>query len=353
MKIALLILFAFRLTQAQISADFGTTGSIRFGESVAACDSTTQGAVRYESVGMTMRFCDGLTWQTFSYETCALTVQFSAPDFTNLVNQSVSTLVSSDIKMVGGMPGCTMAIKVSGSGSPQYRICDDATCTSVSQTWSSTESVITNNKYVQLRLTSSASANTFSTATLTLGTSLSSWYVRTQGDCTTADPGVGTVCADGSVYIGVNPETGTKTYALACIAGRTLSGATCSGTATSRSWSTVASVNTGVTNIATGETNTTNLVALSNADSPYPAAAFCDSLTQHGQTDWYLPSRVEAQLLVSGCDQIPDVTCTSSTRHWLSTENNATTAFYFVQSGNTGGTTTKTISYGVRCVRKD
>lgn len=341
-------------TQAQISADFGGAGggAVRFGESVASCDATTQGAIRYESVGMVMKFCDGFTWQTFFYETC-LSTSPTDWNFTNIINQTTSTVVSSSINQVLGITGCTMAIKVSGSGSPEYRICSDSTCASVDQTWTSSEGTITNNKYVQLRLTSSAVANVINTATLTLGGRQESWYVRTQGDCSTADPGVGTVCADGSVYIGINPETGTKTYAMACIAGRTLSGSTCSGTATTRAWATAATINTGVTDLAFGETNTTDLVGLSNADSPYPAAAYCDGLSQHSQTDWYLPSVVEAQLLIAGCDFIPDMSCSSSARHWTSVETSTTQARNFTQSGSNISSISKTTTYGVRCIRKD
>lgn len=354
MVLILITLFhSWSVSYAQIGADFAGAGggAVRFGESVSTCNAGAQGAIRYESVGMAMQYCNGTSWKTFFAETCAPT-SGSNWTFTHLANQATSTTVTSSIHQVTGITGCTVSIKVSGDGSPEYRICSDSTCSTVDQTWGSTESDLTNNKYVQLRLTTAATGNVLRKAVLTMGSFQRGWLVRTQGNCADADPGVGTICADGSVFIGFTPDTGAKTYATDCHAGRTLSGGACTGTANTYVWSTTATINTGVTKNLTGETNTTNLVGLSNADTPYTAAAYCDGLNQHSKTDWYLPAYSEISLIHSGCEVLPDTGCSNTTRLWTSTEVSATNAWYYSAAG--GPTSTGKINVQrIRCFRKD
>jgi hypothetical protein len=246
-----------------------------------------------------------------------------------------------------------MAIKITGDGSPEYRICSDSTCSTVDQTWGTAETTITNNKFVQLRLTTSATGNVLYNVNLTIGTKIESWSVRSRGNCADADPGLGTICSDGSVFVGVSPDTGTKTYVTECNLGRTLSGGTCTGGATTRMWVTAGpTILANVTDHVRGETSTTNLVGLSNADSPYLAASTCDTLSQHGQTDWYLPSNTEASLLIGVCDVLPDAGCSNSDRLWLSTEASLASAHWFSFNGSIS-TTSKVGINRIRCMRKD
>jgi hypothetical protein len=346
------LLFYCNLSWGQISADFGGVGggAVRFGESVATCNASAQGALRYESVGRTMKFCDGFTWQTFFNETCLSTAPTDW-SFTNLASQTVSSTILSSIHQVTGITACTMAIKITGDGSPEYRICSDSACSTVDQTWGTAETTITNNKYVQLRLTTSATGNVLYNVNLTIGTKIESWYVRSRGNCADADPGIGTICTNGSVFVGFSPDTGAKTYVTECNLGRTLSGGACTGGATTLRWS-GATILTGVTDQVRGETSTTNLVGLSNADSPYSASSSCDTLNQHGQTDWYLPSMIEAYLLFGSCDVTPDAGCSNTDRIWTSTESDASYAYYFYTAGGLS-TTPKTGLNRMRCFRKD
>lgn len=48
-----------------------------------------------------------------------------------------------------------------------------------------------------------------------------------------------------------------------------------------------------------GNSNTMNLVANTDAGSPYQAAKYCADMIYGGQDDWYLPSAEEAGAVVS------------------------------------------------------
>ncbi len=93
----------------------------------------------------------------------------NAFDFTDTTGTAISTLVSSNIVQVTGMDAGT-SISISGSGSPQYRICTDSGCSTVPHDWTSSAGTIDPGEYVQVRLTSSALEGTSTVATLTVGT---------------------------------------------------------------------------------------------------------------------------------------------------------------------------------------
>lgn len=107
--------------------------------------------------------------------------------FTTLTNQTLSTLVTSDIVHITGLD-TPADISITGSGSPEYRLCTDgssgANCTaSVTQNWTSLPmlGIVNNNEYIQLRQTTSALNSSSSTATVTISSLNSGWTVTTEG----------------------------------------------------------------------------------------------------------------------------------------------------------------------------
>lgn len=73
-------------------------------------------------------------------------------------------------------------------------------------------------------------------------------------------------------------------------------------------------------------------------------------------TDWYLPSQKELlQSYIDGIYNQTNTTFVSTSGFWSSTENSsgATYAWRVVLSGGSAGTNAKTVSYDVRCVRRD
>ena len=94
----------------------------------------------------------------------------NAFSFTDVTGAEVSTLTTSNSITIGGINTST-PVSVSGSGSPQIRINGGSWVTS---------GTITNGQSLQVRLTSSASNDTASTATVNVGGVTDSWSVTTE-----------------------------------------------------------------------------------------------------------------------------------------------------------------------------
>ncbi len=132
------------------------------------------GTIIYNSDHAVMQWCDGNDWYGFkkpSYEPWP----FSFPP---LIDQAASTLVTSDIVKVTGMAS-GVGISISGDGAPEFRICDDSSCTNVIRDWSASASTMNADDYVQLRLTTSATPGATYSATVTVGTGSEQWDVTT------------------------------------------------------------------------------------------------------------------------------------------------------------------------------
>lgn len=106
--------------------------------------------------------------------------------FTDATEPNGSTLVESDIVQITGMDDAT-DISISGDGSPEYRICTDATC-SAAPAYTSTAGTIDNGDYLQLRLTSNATMGNTNSAVIVIGEGSDQWDVLTQGAVPEFDP---------------------------------------------------------------------------------------------------------------------------------------------------------------------
>ncbi len=140
--------------------------------SITACDNTVTGSYDLGSADSTPAI-DDTTPAAFA--------------FTDVTAQAVSTQIESNIIQITGISTGTN-ISISGDASREYRVCPDAICTTETQTWGSTAGtgVVTNNSYVQVRLTSSAANSTASTVTLTIGGVSDTWSATTIDDTTPA-----------------------------------------------------------------------------------------------------------------------------------------------------------------------
>lgn len=118
-----------------------------------------------------MQYCNDTDWIGFP-KTDKVPDTF---DFTDLTNQTVTTLVTSNIVTITGIDAPTN-VTISGDGTPQYRINGGA--------WGTTGQ-ISNGQTLQLRLTS-GSAGTMHTALVMVGgSSQVAWNVSTVGADTT------------------------------------------------------------------------------------------------------------------------------------------------------------------------
>lgn len=106
--------------------------------------------------------------------------------------------------------------------------------------------------------------------------------------------GIGTVCADGTVFLGLSPDGPRPVYTTRCDAGMTWNGSACTGSRAGRTWATANNV-TGFTSYDTGRANTAGLVAAYGSN--VPAAYYCSTLNMNGYSSgWYLPAANEAKL---------------------------------------------------------
>ena len=277
--------------------------------------------------------------------------------FANESNAVTSTVTISNIVQVSGT-NCQIPVSISGSGSPQFRICADSGCTTVVQGWTSSPSSISSSQYLQLRLTSDSAGGSPFQASVIAGSAATTWTVATAGgDCVGSTPVIGTVCVDGTIYAGLSPDGNVKMFTTRCDAGQTWNGSTCTGTRLLLPWNN-GSANwfaTGFVSVSAGQANTVGLIGSSDIGAPYAAAVYCDTLTMHGNTDWYLPARGELSILYSGQDAIRNFD-TSGSFYWTSSESNNAFAMQRRFSDGAeapgGWNGEKRDSKTIRCVRR-
>ena len=331
----------------------------------SSCSSTLKGSIRYNSNINQIEFCTGSTWQFLAASTgTGCTAPTGGFSFTNVSNATVSTIHNNGAITPTGC-STSLAVTVSGaSGSPQVSINGGAWTTSGVLTPDGTSTL-------NVRMTSSSMTGTTETATVTIGTASQNWTVTTVSGCTTT---IGTVCADGTIYVGLSPDSGTPMYIAPCEYGMTLSGSSCVGTGSTYTWSTGTtiahtSIEIGSTPSAanTGKSNTAYLIGLTDADKPYTAAILCSSLSgYYGHSDWYLPGLGELTVLyvnraaigttgsagsVSGITGALDST-TGTSFHWSSSESTSYYSLVERFSDGSQSTSGKATYFEVRCVRR-
>ena len=221
-------------------------------------------------------------------------------------------------------------------------------------------------KYLQLRATTSASAGTTHTITASAGSVSDAWTIKTTPtNC--YDGEIGTVCADGSVYAGTTPDGDVPFYVTRCDAGQTWDGSACTGARAlpkgnngQDDWTDTTIVNCGSVPGCdpSGESSTAILISEdSDSDDPgiqtHDAAQYCADLNLHGQTDWYLPSAPELNILHTNKTAIGNFRTTNPSSFWSSSEvNNVNFWIHDFYSGAQSGFGSKWSSLLVRCARK-
>jgi hypothetical protein len=129
------------------------------------------GDIIYNQTEHLLQYCDGDHWQGVSGGVD------KAPDgftFTDLTNQTQSTVVTSNVVTINGIDVAT-DVTITGQGTPQFRINGGAWVTSGN---------ITNGQTLQLRLTTSAALAMTHTATVVVGTVGGTWSASTVGSDT-------------------------------------------------------------------------------------------------------------------------------------------------------------------------
>lgn len=148
---------------------------------------------------------------------------------------------------------------------------------------------------------------------------ISSVCTAASSQSTCVEGGTGTVCSDGTVYVGN-------------LAGRYIF-MTQSDNTTSITWNsgTGTDIETGATDTYNGNTNYTILANSTDAGSPYAAEEACKAMNDsaaYGHTDWYLPALAEIRFVYDNrIALIAAGTTFACDFYWSSTEHSADIAY--------------------------
>jgi hypothetical protein len=363
---------------AQVDSDFSAGGGIKIGASTSACDGSTAGALRYNSGNGCIEFCGGATWECIN-ATGSCDGAPAPYNFTDISAAAQSVAQTSDILLFAGTDAaCSSSVGISGGGSPEYRVCSNATCSTEIQTWGSanTSHDVSSSTYMQVRDISAATDNTVVTVTLSVGGVENEWTISTgaSGSCG-ASPAIGQVCADGSVYAGVTPDGNQHMYVARCDLGMSWDGTACSGTRSTLDYNAGNSSGIALVGALSGIAGELNTATLVSTDSntvtagvqDHLAAQACEDLNVHGNTDWYLPAwqelRVVYENLMDGVpnDNAPDpvISGISTASYWSSSENTSTHSAYIINafklsfSNGSVDDMARHNNYAVRCARQD
>lgn len=171
---------------------------------------------------------------------------------------------------------------------------------------------------------------------------------------------IGDTCDDGSIYAGLSPDGNVAMYTTPADAPSTYTwnDGTSNYTDMSMVNCTDNSPGTAAT-CQTGEANTAFLVgATGEPDYPFAAAEYCDGLSAHGYSDWYLPAQDELNVLYTNKNTgdlngtFDDSGSNPTGIYWSSSELNSNTARRNRFSLGSQFGANKSNSFAVRCVRR-
>ncbi|PCJ98193.1 MAG: hypothetical protein COA45_08575 [Zetaproteobacteria bacterium] len=165
-------------------------------------------------------------------------------------------------------------------------------------------------------------------------------YEASNDACLATPLNVNTLCKNGSYHVGNSPDGGAPMY-MTNITYENASGP----------WDDATYDDAPADSLTDGDGNTAALVA---DPTTHAAAEYCDSLTAHGYSDWYLPAEDELNLIWnSGAPTIGDIANgVSGSYYWSSTEiSNANARTQRMYNG-TQASFDKNVDTKTRCVRK-
>jgi hypothetical protein len=173
-------------------------------------------------------------------------------------------------------------------------------------------------------------------------------------------PNIGDTCTDGSIYAGLSPDGGVAMYTTPADAASTYTWNDGTTNYTDMAMVNCTDSSPGISvTCQTGEANTAFLVgATGEPDYPFAAAEYCDGLSAHGQSDWYLPAQDELNVLYTNkntgaLNGTFNETGSYPAGHYRSSserDTNATRSQRF-SDGNQNGHL-KNVGFSVRCVRR-
>lgn len=314
-----------------------------------------------------LQVCTPENWIALHGETCPDGDRCYSPAdafaFTDVTDVATSMQIESNIIQISGLTAAG-TVSITGDGSPEFRICSASDCSTEITPWGTTDQNINTGDYLQLRLNSSASYTTLHSATATINGTSDQWDVTTGVPTPQNCDNIGDQCDDGSFYIGLSPEDGTKVYMTAA-AHETLT-----------TWHEDPPCgyygcglgDTGATSITDGRANVEALRAYGGDNATagnldgFGAAKYCDNLTGvHGHDDWYLPaggpdgSSSEINLIWEMVDDVGVVGGLAAfDSGWYLSSSENTGSYVRIQRFSDGiqYNRNKNVIHRVRCVRR-
>lgn len=210
--------------------------------------------------------------------------------FASVTGAAQGAVITSDPVTISGI-NATVPVSVSGDGSPEIRV--------GSGSWGSGPASVQNGQTVTVRLSSSPNPQIERVATVTVGSLSETFSVTTGGvEPCASSPSVGTVCGDGSVYVGA--ISGVDRF-----------------------------------------TTSTNTLGLLTADQ---GEAQCQALG----AGWYLPNLTEMNLMLG----VPSLTWAMGVVYWTSTPDGSLRNYVIDPDDGSTDTYMKAQARNVRCMKQ-
>lgn len=121
----------------------------------------------------------GGTAGTYNVTTTSFDDIPNAFSFTDQTNRPVGGVVTSNIVQVTGFVASEVVVSGGDGLSREFRICSDAACSTVVQTWTSSPSAILNNQYLQLRQTAASYEGTATNFIVGIASTTDTWTITT------------------------------------------------------------------------------------------------------------------------------------------------------------------------------
>lgn len=174
------------------------------------------------------------------------------------------------------------------------------------------------------------------------------------GTCPIAGQNPGYVCPDGTIFAGIaiSPTAYYPMFTTRCDAGQTWSGSACTGAVGTYQYGSNGTAR-GTTNEIDGKANSATLAGFGAA--AHPAAYYCENLLENGQSDWYLASPAEMDVVLSNYAAIGNFTSYGSFTFYGTTREDGTTSTFGPAVGNVQHIhyIAKTNASRVRCIRRN
>lgn len=335
----LVCLSGMELRAQGVSANF-SGGSVMFGTDATVCDSSLEGAIRYNSASKLHQFCDGVAWTGFIAFAPSVTLAMIpnsnlAMNVTGPGAPAYGAIESFQVKNFGATPSDSLTVSFSDPAD-NFDIVSDG-CTG---------QVLNQNDFCDITIQPKASENGTIQASLTIPhNNAPSALLRGTASGFSCAPGGngggGKYVSCGAYNLVTTPGGCTDSSYPTCAGGADTTLKMYGSNGISRD---------NVTSASDGPQNSVNLIGYVSQEGPgaHPAAEYCMNMIYGGYDDWYLPSTDEMLLMYA-----QRVALGGWSGSYITSRQLDATSIYRIDTAGTMATMAKTGLYSTRCVRRE